>query len=126
MEKFGGFVHEGFKKRWFKNENGHKFCKFLEMTGDNVDGKKLMDLAKDPSLPNEDKSILQEYMRMGEETSEDIDKDIRKNPSALKGTPFTKCETIVKEMMKYDGPEFAGESSNEKAGPARFWRNVKQ
>jgi len=72
------------------------------MTDGNVDGKKLMDLAQDPALPNDQRVILQEYMRNGEETAEDTDKDVRGNPSALKGTPFTKCQTIVEEMMKYD------------------------
>ena len=126
MDKFGVFVHEDFKKRWFESDNGHKFCKFLEMTDGNVDGKKLMDLAQDPTLPNDQRVILQEYMRNGEETAEDTDKDVRANPSALKGTPFTKCQTIVEEMMKYDNNWFNGTTSNEKAGPARFWKNVSQ
>jgi hypothetical protein len=70
MDKFGIFVHEKFKNRWFDKDNGHKFCKFLEMTGDNVDGEKLMDLAQDPidnkkpKLSNDQKALLQEYMHM--------------------------------------------------------------
>lgn len=124
MDKFGVFVHDDFKKRWLNKNNGHKFCQFLEMTGGNVDDKKLMDLAQDPNVPNDERVILKEYMMMWEQTSEDIDKDVKNNPSALKWSPFTKCETIVTEMMKYNGPVFDGATSSEKAGPAEFWKNV--
>jgi len=34
------------------------------MTDGNVDGEKLMDLAQSDKLPNDQKAVLQEYMRM--------------------------------------------------------------
>jgi hypothetical protein len=84
----------------------------------------MIELAEDPTLSNSDRALLKEYIGLSNETSQDIDTDVKRNPAAMAGSPFTKCETIVRELLKYDEAEFEGKDSHEKAGPAEFWKRV--
>ena len=97
------------------------------MSGDGKDsaGKKtLIELAEDATLTNSERALLREYIGLTNETSQDIDTDVKRNPTAMAGTPFTKSETIVRELLKYDEAEFDGKDSHEKAGPAEFRSKV--
>ena len=86
MDTAGAFVADGFKQWWFKDNNGKKFSRFLELTKDGKDSagnKTMIELAEDPSLSNSDKSLLNEYISLSNETSQDIDPDVKRNPSAM-------------------------------------------
>ena len=125
MENVGLFVAEGFKQRRFHGNNGTNFSKFLEITGKDAGGKKtLLELANDPGLTESERSVLKEFIGLSNESSQDLDPDIRHNFTAMSGTPFTKCETIVRDLMKYDNGEFEGKDSHEKLGPAMFREKV--
>lgn len=121
MSATGWFVADGFKTRWLKDNNGKKFSKFLEVTGkDAADKYSLLELLDSPDLSNAEKATLKEYISLTNESNQDLDLDVKHNFQAVAGTPFTKCETIVKELLKYDDGSFDGKDSHEKAGPAMF------
>ena len=87
----------------------------MELSGkDNNDEKTLIQLSEDLKLPNSDRALLKTYIADSNETNQDLDMDVRHNFSAMGGTPFTKCETMVKELLKYDQNEFEGKDSHEK------------
>jgi hypothetical protein len=50
--------------------------------------------------------------------------DVKHNFYAMRSLPFTKSETIVRLLMKYENGEFEGKDSHEKEGPKAFWENV--
>ena len=83
-----------------------------------------MTLSEDPSLSTDDRALLTEFINNTQETSQDIDKEVRRNPMAHAGSPFTKCETMISELIKYDKGEFEGEDSHVKTGPELFWKKV--
>lgn len=121
MKSTGPFVAEGFKQWRFHGHNGEDFSKFLEITGKDAAGKKtILELSHDSTLSESERAVLKEYIATSNETSQDLDQEVRHNFMAVAGTPFTKCETIVRELMKYDNGEFDGKDSHEKAGPGMF------
>lgn len=125
MANAGGFVWDGFKQRRFKNDNGKKFSKFLEISGKDKKWKStILELLDSDTLANDEKAILEQYITLTNEVDQDIDADVRHNFSAMSGTPFTKSETIVKEMLKYEDGSFEGKDSHEKTGPTLFWTGV--
>ena len=83
-----------------------------------------MEFVDDPTLPDDQKTILKEYFAFSLESNQDIDKEVRHNYSTFSGFNLAKCETIVKETMKYDNGEFDGADSHEKEGPRLFWDDV--
>jgi len=118
-------INSGLSLRWSKDNNGEKFCKFLELTwGKSINGEDLITLSQDPKLSPDDRALLQEYIILWNEKDEDIDPDIKMNPNAVSRSPFTKCETVVRSLMKYSESEFEWKNSNEKMWPKFFWNEV--
>lgn len=125
MKDTSFLVSDAFKQRWGKDHNGTKFCNFLSFKGkDLTNDKTLIELLHDPKLPDMQKQLLQEYVSFGEESNQDIDKDIRHNYGSFIDLNLTKCETVVQETMRYSNGEFDGEDSHAKAGPGLFWADI--
>ena len=138
MESVWAFIRwwrPSFKTRWLDDENGEWFAKFLSFESDNSSEKKngktrwtqktIVELANDPTVEHDDKTLLEAYVKFAQEKSEDIDLDIRHNISAMYSRPFAKSETIVKILMEYENGEFKGKDSHEQGGSAMFWDKVR-
>lgn len=138
MNNVGRFIRWGkpsFKSRWLDDGNGEWFAKFLSFESNDASEKKngksrwdqktIVELAS-TATKTEDKELLNDYLKFAFEGSQDIDKDVRHNVSAMQQMPWAKSETIVKELMKYHGGEFEWEDSHQKWGSEEFWNNVKR
>ncbi|MEI7563296.1 MAG: hypothetical protein WCJ39_06685 [bacterium] len=99
----------------------------MSFAGKDITGsKKLIDFLYDPQTSEAEKSLLKEYVAFGEESYQDIDPDIKHNYASFVDNNLTKCETVVKETMKYGNGEFDGKDSSEKAGPLVFRSDISQ
>lgn len=105
-------------KDWLSNRS--KLSKFLELKGENINKKTLLDLHSDPETSVSDKLLLEEYIGKTNEKNEDLDTDVQKNTSSLTWSILTKSQSVVDQMIKFDAWGFAGKTWDEKEDMKRF------
>jgi hypothetical protein len=84
----------------------------------------LIEIYDDPHTPEENKALLKQFINNSLEKNEDVDQDVLKNRSALSESVFTKSQSVIEKVIKFQGSSFSGKDNDEIQAIQAFWREV--
>ncbi len=98
--------------------------KFFELTGKNDDWKTLIEIYNDPKISRDDKMLLWELIWRSNEKDEELDPNVKYNSYALTGSVLTKSQSVVDELIRFEGSEFKWKDKDTIQAMQEFWSEV--
>ncbi len=98
---------------------------FFALKGKGENGKTLLDLLDDHSLPTSNQLLLKEYIEKSNEKHEWLDPQVQENTSSLTWSILTKSQSVVEQMIKIDQDGFAGKDGDAKYNMEEFSKEMK-